>query len=144
MSKISVDSDIIFSIELMDIASLIPHEEIINSKKDHKKSEYKNSNIILFHTIIACSETNVIIDGHHRYNALKEMKFIKIPVTRINYYSKKVITNEDNSILKSDIITNAKSKKLYPPKSTNHLIYCNKKNKWFPMKAISSIYKISK
>jgi hypothetical protein len=33
MSKISIDSDIIFGIELMNIASLIPHEEIIITKK---------------------------------------------------------------------------------------------------------------
>ena len=144
MSKISIDSDIIFSIELMNIASLIPHEEIIIAKKNHKKSIYKKTNKISFLTIIACSKTSVIIDGHHRYNAMKELGFIKIPVTRINYYSEKVITNEDNSILKSEIITNAQNKKLYPPKSTNHLVFCNRINKWFPMKAISSIYEITK
>ena len=144
MSKISIDSDIIFSIELMNIASLIPHEQIIIAKKNHKKSKYKKTNKISFLTIIACSKTSVIIDGHHRYNAMKELGFIKIPVTRINYYSKKVITDEDDSFLKSEIITNAQNKKLYPPKSTNHLIFCNRINKWFPMKAISSIYEIKK
>tara|TARA_A100001015_G_scaffold41774_1_gene45723 strand:+ start:940 stop:1374 length:435 start_codon:yes stop_codon:yes gene_type:complete len=142
MSKISIDSDIIFSIELMDIGSLIPHEEIISYKKENKKSEYKKTNIISFNTIIACSEKNVIIDGHHRYNALKELGFIKIPVTRINYNSKKIITNEDDSILKSEIIMNAQNKKLYPPKTTNHLIFCNSSNIWLPIKVISSIYEI--
>ena len=100
MSKISIDSDIIFSIELMDIASLIPHEEIISKKKEEKKSKFLETDLFLFTTIIVCSKTNVIIDGHHRYTALKELGFTKIPTTRINYFSQKIITNEKDSILK--------------------------------------------
>lgn len=142
MSKVSIDSDIILGIELMNIVSLFPHEEIITSKKNLKKSKFRNAEKISLPTIIACIKTNLIIDGHHRYNALKELGFIKIPVTRINYNSKKIITNEDDSILKSEIIMNAQNRKLYPPKSTNHLIFCNSSNKWLPIKVISSIYEI--
>ena len=142
MSKISIDSDIILGIELMNIVSLIPHEEIITSKKNLKKSKFRKTEKISLPTIIACIETNLIIDGHHRYNALKELGFIKIPVTRINYNSKKIITNENDSILKSEIIMNAQNRKLYPPKTTNHLIFCDSSNKWLPIKVISSIYEI--
>ena len=142
MSKVSIDSDIILGIELMNIVSLFPHEEIITSKKNLKKSKFRNAEKISLPTIIACIKTNLIIDGHHRYNALKELGFIKIPVTRINYNSKKIITNEDDSILKSEIIMNAQNRKLYPPKTTNHLIFCDSSNKWLPIKVISSIYEI--
>lgn len=144
MREISIDSDIILGIELMDLDSLFCHEEIIISIKEQKKSKFKGVEKISFTTIIVCSQTNVIIDGHHRYTALKELGFTKIPVTQINYFSKKIRTNENDSILKSDIISNAKNNNSYTPKSTNHLIYCNKSGEWFPLKIISSIYEIVK
>ena len=34
---------------------------------------------------------NFIIDGHHRYIALKELGYDKVPVTLINYFSDKII-----------------------------------------------------
>ena len=53
-----------------------------------------------------------------------------------------IITDENDSIPKSEIIKNAKNNNLFTPKSTCHLIYCNSQKKWFPMKTISTIYKI--
>ena len=44
-----------------------------------------------------CEQSNTIIDGHHRYFALKELGLKKIPVTFINYFSEKIKT--DSSML---------------------------------------------
>jgi len=142
MDKLSIDTDIILGTELMDIHALIPHEEIITSRKEQKKEKFKKKDPISFSTILVCNKSNVIIDGHHRYTALKELGFQKIPVTRIHYFSNKIITDENDSIPKSEIIKNAKNNNLFTPKSTCHLIYCNNQKKWFPMKTISTIYKI--
>ena len=140
----TIDPSIILSVELMDIASLIPHEEIIFKKKEEKKSKFLETDLFLFTTIIVCSKTNVIIDGHHRYTALKELGFTKIPTTRINYFSKKIITNEKDSILKSEIISNAQNHNLYSPKSTNHLIYSDGEDRWLPLNTISSTYELKR
>ena len=84
----------------------------------------------------------MIFDGHHRYFALKELGLEKIPVTMINYFSDKIITDKNDSLMKHDIIENALSGKLYEPKSTKHLIYCEQKADWFPITLISALFNL--
>jgi hypothetical protein len=103
--------------------------------------KYKNDNIIIS-TIIICNESNLIIDGHHRFTALKELGYKKIPVTLINYFSNKIITDDNDSLSKLDIINNSKNKSLYNPKTTKHLIYCNRNRNWLPITLISSLYSL--
>jgi uncharacterized protein (DUF1015 family) len=54
-------------------------------KKDILKNnlKYKNDDIIIS-TILMCNESNLIIDGHHRYTALKELGYSKDP----SYFNK--------------------------------------------------------
>ncbi len=85
-------------------------------------------------------KSNLIIDGHHRYTALKELGYSKIPVTLINYFSDKIITDLGDSFSKKEIIFNSQQKNLYEPKSTKHLIYCNYNKDWFPITLVSSLY----
>ena len=78
-----------------------------------------------------------------RYTALKELGYKKAPVTLVNYFSDKIITNESNSFSKNKIISNSKEGILYEPKSTKHLIFCNNKNEWYPITLISSCYPLT-
>ena len=84
----------------------------------------------------------VIIDGHHRYFTLKNLGFKKIPVTKVDYFSKSIITNKVEKYSKQEIIDNAISGNLMEPKSTSHKIYCNNSNKWQPVMLLSSLFKI--
>ena len=112
MYSINVDIDIVSGIEEVDVNLLIPHEKVLLDKKDILKNnlKYKNDNIIIS-TIIMCNESNLIIDGHHRFTALKELGYKKIPVTLINYFSNKIITDDNDSLSKLDIINNSKNKR---------------------------------
>ena len=144
MYSIKVDKDIVIAIKEVDVDIIMPHEKVLLDKKDILKNnlKYKDEHIIIS-TILICSKSNMIIDGHHRHAALKELGYKKIPVTMINYFSDKIITGKNKTLLKKDIISNSQNNNLYEPKTTNHLIYCNENKKWFPITLVSSLYNLS-
>ena len=134
MFSINIDSDIISEIKELDIDLLIPHEEVLLNKKDILKNNLKyNNDDIIISTIIICNESNLIIDGHHRFFALKELGFKKVPVTLIDYSHKSIRTGKLNPIDKDYIVNVGLSKELMEPKSTEHAIYCYKTKQWQPI-----------
>tara|TARA_B100001057_G_scaffold406159_1_gene419430 strand:- start:20238 stop:20687 length:450 start_codon:yes stop_codon:yes gene_type:complete len=145
MFSLKIDSDIIKGITEVEINLLLPHEKVLVDKKELIKDnlKYRNNELIIS-TILICSETNLIIDGHHRFNALKELGFRKVPVTLINYFTDSIITDDIDSLSKREIIFNSINKNLYNPKTTKHLIYCNRNKSWFPINLISSLFLIKK
>jgi len=144
MFSIKIDANIIEGITEVNIESIIPHEKVLVEKKDILKENLKyKDDCLIISTILICSQSNIIIDGHHRYTALKELGYKKAPVTLVNYFSDKIITNENNSFSKNKIISNSKEGILYEPKSTKHLIFCNNKNEWYPITLISSWYPLT-
>lgn len=65
----------------------------------------------------------VILDGHHRTQALKDFGLNKIPAYLVDYYNKKIkLTTRRKKIKvsKQDIINRALNRKPYPCKTSKH------------------------
>ena len=143
MYSIDFNESIIKGIELIDITKVVPHEKIISKKSSTLSSFLKSfNNYIIISSILCCSKSMVIIDGHHRYFTLKKLGFKKIPVTKIDYTSSQIKTGITEVFTKKEIIEKACSGELMEPKSTSHLIYCNKSKRWEPIMLLSSLFKL--
>ena len=109
-------------IKLINTDNLKPHEHT-----DPKKIHEVRKSIIeegIKYPIVADKKTNIILDGHHRHNVFKNLKIQKIPVFYVNYMDPKIILDSWNSykLTKQDVINKATAGKVYPIKTTKHML----------------------
>ena len=137
-------SDIISSLDLVNIERLKCHEQVVQNRLNSLKFYLQSlDNDILVSSIIVCDKTNTIIDGHHRFHALKELGFNEIPVTFINYNVSEIKAYYDDRISKDEILHASESGNLLLPKSSKHVIFDYKSKEYKPILLLSSIYHLS-
>jgi len=110
--------------QLVELDKLRQHEEVDPTHLKELKEEIKSDTILKF-AIVVDKNTNVILDGEHRFNALKELGCRRIPVVYVDYNSPdiKIQTWRDNPHLtKKDVIEAGLIKKKLPPKTSKHMI----------------------
>ena len=91
--------------------------------------------------IIVDKNTNIIIDGHHRYYALTKLNITDIEVLYIDYNNDNIIVNPDNlEITKEHVLQAGETNQLLEPKTTRHNIYIN--NELKPIIYLSHIISI--
>ena len=77
----------------ISIDDLLPHEEIVTERLLSMKNLIEETKVVDMPIIIALipeSSKYLIVDGHHRWAALKELGAKKVPSIIINYFSKSV------------------------------------------------------
>ena len=99
---------------------LLSHEETNKIRLNEiKKSIIKNG---LKKPIIVDAASFVILDGHHRVQALKELGASRIPVYFVNYYHASVTVKPRRNIKvsKEIVLFKAYSNSPFPEKTTLH------------------------
>lgn len=137
-----LDSPISSTFEWMDISELLCHEQVIEIRST-KLYDYLISieDARTVAAIIVDKDSNVIIDGHHRYSVFKKMGLQKVPVLRINYMDKRIVVHpcETNKITKNEVIDAGRSGEYLDPKSTMHMIHDNINNIYIPIICMSPL-----
>jgi ParB-like chromosome segregation protein Spo0J len=109
---------------IVEICELKEHEKINKEYLKRLKQEIKLDKI-LKDPIIVDRNTKIILDGHHRFNGLKELGYKKILVYFVNYKSPEIRVQsrrKEIKVTKDRVIEVALSGKKFPVKTSKHLI----------------------
>lgn len=111
-------------IQIVEISRLKGHENIDPRRLANLRDEIESDGI-LKKPIAVDAHTSVVLDGHHRMEALKLLGCSKIPVLFVDYQSPRigVKTSENGEECpKQKVLEAALKGKLLPSKSTWHYV----------------------
>ncbi|RJS81039.1 hypothetical protein CW707_04370, partial [Candidatus Bathyarchaeota archaeon] len=125
-----------FKMVLMPINELKPHEKGLPLYLELLKREILNDGFLKY-PIIVDEKTYVILDGMHRWLALKNLGYTLIPVILVDAFKNpkirvgrrrihRYICNPDHEIDIKKVISAGLSGCLMKPKSTRHFFYFSK------------------
>ncbi len=141
MYFVNFPSEIITGIQEVDINILKCHEEVVQERLSSFINYLQSlEGDILISSIVVCDKTMIIVDGHHRYHALKFFGVQKVPVTFVNYDSCFIKAYSDDRILKSEITNTVNKGLLLSPKSSKHVVWDHIKKVYSPILMLSSIW----
>ncbi len=112
--------------ELVEIDLLHCHEEIQPSLLEQVMEEIREDGYVK-KPILVADKAWVILDGHHRYEALRRLGCRRAPCYVVDYFSDVVDlalwpTAKERDVRKEDVVERGRAGLLYTPKTTRHTI----------------------
>jgi len=111
-------------ISLVPVDALKPHESTSSRHLARLKRRIIND-CVLKMPVLADKKTLVLLDGHHRLLVLKQMGIKKIPALLVDYKCRDIQVKSRRKkirVNKKIVIATGLSKKVFPPKTTKHIL----------------------
>lgn len=113
--------DIYTRIKIIPVSQCLIHEGIIEKLVDQIASNFKNDGVMKNPIIVTLHQgRTIVLDGMHRFAAIEQLGIPDILVFEVDYFSKEVVLEPPHR--KEDILERTLNGKIFPPKSTTHLI----------------------
>jgi hypothetical protein len=112
---------------LIPIENLLPHEQVVPKRIEEVLEEITVKSQVVVPIVVA-EGSWVVLDGHHRVEALRRLGAKRVPAWLVDYDNEAVSVEKwpDAKIkglpTKKAIVTRAKKGVLYPPKTSRHKI----------------------
>ena len=110
--------------QLLPIDRLHSHEEIDEPKVEELVREFGRMRRFI-EPIWVARESLVILNGHHRVEALRRLGAHRVPAWVVDYHSPEVKLDRwapGPPIAKEEVVARAHGRQLFPPKTTRHKI----------------------
>jgi hypothetical protein len=110
--------------KIIPLKGLKQHEKTMAGHV-HEIRESINSERFMKSPIVVDKNTRIILDGHHRYNAALSLGLKRIPVILVDYSSPRIAVyprRKNIKVTKEIIIQMGQKNRLFPPKTTRHVI----------------------
>lgn len=110
-------------LQFLPVEQLRAHEEVVAPRVEELARLLEREGRVRL-AIVADAETLVVLDGHHRLAALKKLGCRRVPVLLVDYHRPDIRVGTwregDRAPTKEEVVRQARSGKLYPPKTTRH------------------------
>lgn len=116
---------------LISLSTLKEHEEVEPVYLEKLRNQIKKDGV-LKKPIVVDKNTKIILDGHFRFNVLKQLNYSKIPVFFVDYNSNDILVTswrEGEIVTKEDVIKAGLNGKKLPSKTSKHMIKIGNKLK---------------
>jgi len=110
--------------ELVDADRLKIHEEIDPVHVARLVEALRHDGVVV-EPIWVAKDSHVVLNGHHRLAALRELGAVRVPAWVFDYDSEDVLLdrwNEGPPLGKPEVVARATSGRPFPPKTTKHTI----------------------
>lgn len=112
--------------DLIPIDDLHPHESTEMGLLARTVDEIRRDGHLKLPVLVADGAL-VILDGHHRYEALRELGCTRIPAYLVDYASEEIeVTTWPGAIVdrvtKEEVLDRGRRGDLFPPKTTRHIV----------------------
>ena len=94
-------SEIKLELQFIPPDQLHPHEEILQNALERLKKELLRDGV-LFEPVLVSKDSHVILDGHHRWIALKEIGVAKIPCYVVDYFNDQIVVKTWFPVVQKD------------------------------------------
>jgi len=110
---------------ILDIGKLRPHERTAPELLERLLEAIRTDGF-LRRPVLVEDEHFVILDGHHRYEALRLLGCVRIPVYLVRYEDPAIgLTTWPGAVVKTvtkaEVVSRGTRGDLFPPKTTRHL-----------------------
>ncbi len=114
------------SLEVLDIRIPKPHEQTRPELLSQLTDEIERDGVLKVPVLLE-REHYVILDGHHRWEALRRLGCKRIPAYVVDYSSEEIsVTTWPGAIVatvtKEEVVARGVRGDLFPPKTTRHLL----------------------
>lgn len=111
--------------KFIDLEKLKPHEKVLPKHIQKLLKEIQKDKAI-YTPVLIDKKSKVILDGHHRVFIARLLKMQKIPCIEVNYFNDaevSVLPRRKNILItKEDVIQAGLKGKLFPHKTTKHIL----------------------
>ena len=113
-------------VDLVEIASLRDHEEVIPDNLETRTSKLLRKGF--YKPIIVDRGSMVILDGHHKWTAAKSLGLARVPVIMVDYLVDEGVLVDvwpdcgKESITKTEVLEMGVSGDVFPPKTSRHTL----------------------
>lgn len=111
-------------VDFIDLSKLREHEEVDPKHLEALRAEIRDDGM-LKRPIVVDRRTNVILDGEHRFNALKQLGCTRIPLVFVDYDSPSIQVKAwrgEEQVTKQDVMEAGVTGKKLPFKTSRHMI----------------------